>query len=900
MSGREWETLRRVSVRLYRGFLLAYPRAHRARFAAPMEATFAELCERRLDGPVSALRIWLREYPTLLWLGVSARLGLNPRGATSRRRPIAVRASAGVGGAGALAGWAQDVAFGVRMLKRRPLFATVVTLTLMLGIGLNVAIFSVLYGVLLQPLPFDDPDELLRVGRATPARSWNLNPLSPSEFRDLAPALESVRQLTAVGPALAVWSDPEEPLLLQGAAVSEDFFDLFRVAPLHGRFFAPEDALEGAPSTVVLAHEFWRTRLGGDPARVGSTITLGGEALRVVGIAPPRFAFQPETGLDGADYWVPMRWTEELLASRHAHWVMLYGRLAPDAELPAALDELAIDWRTLIADDPGNHLDESYEIGLSAARLHDFTVAASRSPLLFLAGAVTLVLTIACVNVANLMLAHTDSRRHELAVRAALGAGRLRLLRQFLAETLVLSGIGGAMGVLFADVTVRMILARYPDAVPRSAEVGLHLPVVGFAVGVAMLTALGLGIAAAIRSRTGTVELRSGGGRSNPGSGMRTGLVVAEIALALVLVIGAGLLIRSFWNVRGVDLGFDPDRLLALGVTLPLPPGEESATQAAFYRDYRELLHSLPEVEATTMIDLLPIRFTGRNISGVAVAGKPERRVSYVETRRVTPGYFEALGIPLAAGRVFDDADLEAGTRPVIVNRLLAERLFDSGETVIGSRLALDPEVEIVGVVENMHGSAPDRDLRPYIYAPTSWAANLLVRVRSPDPATALPQLRAAAREIDPGARIHAADSFHALVEDSLGSRRFQLLLVNLFAATALALAAVGIYGVMAYTIQGRMRDFGIRMAIGARAGDIRLLVLRWAGGLTVVGLLIGLAGAWLLRGSAAGLLFEVDPGDPTVYAVVALLLAGVAGLACWFPAHRAATADPLETLREG
>jgi predicted permease len=780
------------------------------------------------------------------------------------------------------------------MLRRRPTYTAIVLATLMLGIGMNTAIFSVLYGVLLQPLPFDDPGRLVRIGRAAPTSTW-LNPISPAEFRDLEQRLESL-EIVAAASGGRIMSDEQGAELVLGSIVTRGLFDLLGVAPQRGRFFTAADVAADAAPVIVLSDTFWRNRLGGDPEAIDSIVELGDTEFRVIGIAPPGFRFRPNYDLSGAEYWEPVQWTANNLQARHSHYLMVYGRIAADASLNAASDEISAVWRSVVAEDPGNHLDSNYELGMQAVPLRQFNVLSSRDALVFLAGAVGLILLIACANVANLLLSNAESRQHELAVRAAIGAGRGRLTRQFLTESLLLAVVGGALGIATAYSGVRATLSAFPDAVPRSAEIGLHIPVLAFATGISILLALVLGAVISMQADLESVEARAGRTRTRRRSLFRKGLVVAEVTLALVLVIAAGLMLKSYWKLSRVDLGFVADDLVAVNVTLPPARYRDPEARAVYYETLVESLAARPEVDAVGMTSLVPVRSYGSNVSGLTAVGESDRRASYVEVRYVTPGYHETLGVPLVRGRGFTRADVESEARVVLINQTLARQLFDD-QDAIGRQLDFDDPVEIVGIVGDMRAFGPDRDVAPYVYFPTRYASNVVIRLRT-DAEAFVPQLRSVVRDVDAEARAWRIETMDTIVADAIGDRRFHLLLIGTFALVAMALGAIGTYGVMVYSIETQMREFGVRVAIGATAADIRGLVLRSAGTLAALGLALGVVGAYVLRRFVANLLVEVQPWDPMVYAGTALTMAIVALLACWIPTRRAVRADPVEILR--
>jgi predicted permease len=797
----------------------------------------------------------------------------------------------------------QDLSYAVRRLRQAPGFTLVAVATLALGIGGTSAIFSVVNAVLLSPLPFPQADRLVQV-----AQTWEGRPVvhSPQNFLDLEAQASSFSGLAAVDTSGVTLTGRGAATRLEGAEVSAPFFDVLRVPPVHGRGFVAGENEPGRNKVAVLGHSLWRDRFGADPGVVGRTVSLNREPHVVVGIAPPGFRYPEQTEL-----WVPMEYDERFRASSRGAWYLtVVGRLRPGATVDGARQEVST-----IADRLARAYPADNEgVGGTVIPLLEATVGESRRALLVLLGAVGLVLLVACVNVANLLLARIASRETELAVRAALGAGRGRLVRQLLTESLLLAVLGGAAGLLLAAPVVDGLVALQPEGVPRLAEVAVNRTVVSFAAGLSLLTTLLFGSFPALQtSRRATAQaLRQGsrgiliGGRGD----LRASLVVGQIALAMVLLAGSALLLRSFARLRSVDPGFRTESALAFRVSLPDSAYPEDAQRLSFHDELQRRLAALAGVRSVGAVAGLPLTGSHFNIS-FAVEGRPEvppAQQPTMEVRIATPGYFRAIGIPVRRGRAFTEGDGPEAPQVVVLSESAVRRFFP-GEEPIGKTIRLGlgrgrgrkAGGEVVGVVGDVKelglaAASPPEIYVPYAQFPIQ-SMDMVLRTDGP------PRSLAAAAErvvhgLDaelPVARVATLDE---VLARSVSEPRFHALLLGSFAATALFLAALGLFGVMSYAVAQRTRELAVRIALGARREDLLRMVLREALLLGAVGVAAGLAGALLLSRAIASMLFALSPRDPATLAAVAFMLLATAVLASYVPARRATRVDPAAALR--
>ena len=793
----------------------------------------------------------------------------------------------------------QDLRFALRTLRKNPVFSATAIITLGLGIGANSAIFSVVDGVLLRSLPFAEPDRLVRISTAYPnGRSYALSPPDFTSLRDDSRALAGAAAFAATTVTVL---DSGEPHEVEAARVTEGYFGLLGVSPQAGRTFRVEEHRSGGGRAVVLGHEFWRRELGGDRAAIGRMLRLDGETYNVAGVLPTGFAYPP-----GAEVYLPIEHDETFdgttARGRREEWLRMVGRMAPGASMAGLEAEL----RTL-----GSRLQREFpetneNLSFAAVGLHESVVGPVREPLLILLGAVGLVLLIACANVAHLLLARSGSRESELAVRTALGAGRGRVLRQLLTENVTLGLAGGALGLLLAYWGTRALVAARPESIPRLDEIGIDAGVVAFTLGMSLATGVVFGIIAALqrRSERPAALLRSGGRDTSGGrrgGAMRSGLIVAETALSVMLLIGAGLLGRSFLELTAVDPGFDQERAIAVRVSLPATVYEDAASRRSFFSRLRERLRSIPGVTAVGGASALPLA-GGGDVLAFSIEGRERSpdQVWEIRSLSVTPGYFEAMGIPLRRGRLLTEQDRVEAPSVIVINQAAADRWFE-GEDPVGRRLLIGEPWEIVGVVDDVKQYGLARGTNPEIYVPhEQWsveALHMVVRT-SGDPLSLGGPIRSEIHALDPELPADRLTTLASIVDESVAQPRFYAILLAIFAVAALLLAGVGLFGVVSYSVSRRTRDIGLRIALGARPEQVLKLVVGRALLLVAGGLGIGALGALVLTRVLRSQLFGVSAGDPLTYGAVAAALAAVALVASYLPARSATRVDPMIALR--
>jgi putative ABC transport system permease protein len=802
---------------------------------------------------------------------------------------------------------AQDVRYGLRTLARTPGFTLAAVLALALGIGATTAIFSVVDAVLLRPLPYAEPDRLavvLHGGR---------DPVAPANYLDWRREASAFERMGAAEYWQTNLSGGDRPERVLGLHVTADILPLLGVSPLLGRVFAPDEEAAGRDQVVVLGYRIWQRRFGGDPSVVGRTVALDGVPHAVVGVMPRGFEFPPFWAT-GAELWAPLPLAKRA-DNRGARSLRVFARLREDKGLQQARAEMAMITARLEQAYPASNRD------VVVRGLDDTVVGDVRSALLVLLGAVGFVLLIACANVAHMLLARGAARRKEIALRVALGASRARVVRQLLTESVLLASAGGLVGLGLAAWMIRTIVALSRDSIPRLETAGLDPRVLAATLAVSFLTGIAFGLVPALQTSRldlGT-SLKEGERGSSSGAGrhrLRRLLMGSEMALALVLLVGAGLMIRTFVALRAVDPGFRPDHVLSAVVSVSGSRAGEGDRRVAFYAEALSRIRALPGVVSASAINHLPLAGDTWG-EPFHVEGQPPRRPGERPTadyRIVLPGYFETMGRPLVRGRDFDLRDDLGAPEVVIVNAFMAERhwpgLDPIGKRITFSDPARDPVwLTVVGVARNgarreWAEAAKEELFLPFLQtkyreAPQSWYAYLTLVVRGTGEAAALvPALRAAVWDTDPDVSISAVQTMDEVVARATASPRFYLLLLGSFAAAALALAAVGIYGVMSYSVAQRRNEIGIRMALGARSGDVLRLVMREAVGVVAIGGSIGLVVALLLTRLMAALLYGVGATDPVTFALVATLLTLVALLATYVPARRAIRVDPLKALR--
>ena len=791
-----------------------------------------------------------------------------------------------------------DMRYGTRQLLKAPGFTIVAVLTLAFGIGATSAIFSVINGVMLRPLPYPEPETLVRVFEVVP--QYGRFSVAPASFFDWRQQNGVFERIAAYTGGSDTFTGSEGPERITMASVSWDLFELLRVPPALGRGFTPDEDLPNQNTVIVLSHGMWQRRFGGDPGVVGRSVVLGGTAVTVVGVMPEGFYFPTRD----TEFWRPIA-LNPAKASRGGHFLGVIARLRTGVSVPQAGAEMKTIAERLALQYPDSSRNESAETIL----LHDLIVGPIRPMLLTLLAAVVVVVLIACANVANLLLVRASVREKEIAIRAAMGAGRRRLVMQMLAESLVLALAGGTLGVLLAWLAITPIQTLGAGSIPRAADVALDRNVLAFACLVSIATGFLFGLAPAWQaSRSALGAALKEGGRSSAtsaGRGLRSALLVAEVALSIVLLVGAMLLLRSFAKLTNVDPGFRPENVLAFRVALPQTSYPQPHNQIAFFDRLLETLQAAPGVETAAMNHQLPMR--GGYVLSFTIQGRPlepgnEPSASY---RAVSPTYFATLDVPLRRGRTFGAQDTERSPMVAVVDETFVKRHFPT-EDPIGRGIDIgngtDGFYQIVGVVGDVHDGGLDANPEPTMYVPfkqdpfsSMW---LLVRTTG-DPAQFAGAARQAVRDIDGSLPAFSMTPLTDVIRDSVAERRFSLLLLGVFALVALFLAGVGLYGVVAYSVSLRTQEIGVRMAVGAEPGDVLRMVIGGGMRLALVGVAIGIAAALAVSRLVATMLYGVTPFDPASYAATASVLLAVCAVACYVPARRAMGVDPLVALRQ-
>ena len=811
----------------------------------------------------------------------------------------------------------QDFRFGVRMLLKNPGVTTVAVLTLALGIGANTAIFSVVNGVLLRPLPYKNPERLLSLWENVPGHGrWRV---SPANFLDWKQQNTAFEDMSAFGAASLTLTGDGEPEQILGSRVSSGYFSVVGVEPTFGRAFLPEEYEPGKGRVVILGDAFWKHRYAGNQQIINRAITLNGSSYTVVGIMPPgiypawpttsgQISFQP----DQQQFWIPMAFSADWASWRGAHILGVVGRLKEGKTLGLATAEMDII---------GARLEKEYAAnkgeGILVGPFMNEVVGNVRPALLTLLAAVGVVLLIACANIAGLLLSQHAARAKEVAIRAALGAGRARLVRQFFLEGVLLSLVGTAAGVLLARLGMGLILRMIPQKIPRLDQVGLDLRVLGFTLLLSVLTCLAFGFFPAWQAAKTDLQttLEQSGRTSGPGVGrrrLRQVLVVFQVSTAVMLVTGAGLLIKSFWLLQRVDPGFNAEHVLSL--SLSLPASKYSAPQQInnFFNQLNERISNLPGVQAEAIAYDHPLESNW--LDSFRIEGRPAADGVESSTAGFIPvswDYFRTVGAQIITGREFAATDDQDHPGVAIVNEAFVRHYFPN-ENAIGQRILPGPPAriwknqrlttfEIVGIVRNVKAAGLNAETEPAYYLPASQAPvqdmTVLVRTKS-DPLSIVPALRQAVLSIDPNQPISDINTLEKIVYDSISQPRLNMVLMALFGALALILAAIGLYGLMSYSVAQRTQEMGIRMALGAQVGDVLKLVLKQGMSLALIGEAIGLFGAFALTRVLQRLLFGITPTDASVFIVVIGVLTTITLLACYLPARRATKVDPLVALR--
>jgi putative ABC transport system permease protein len=800
----------------------------------------------------------------------------------------------------------QDIRYAIRRLVKSPGFTAVAVLTLALGIGANTAIFSVVNGVLLKPLPFTQPDRLVGLFHVSEGRR---STMSGPNFWDLRRESQTLADAAAFSRARMILTGQGEPVRLDGADVTGSFFDLLGARPLWGRTFREDDNQPGKPKIVVLSYGLWQQRFGGRPDVVGRRITLDGVETEVVGVMPAGFAYPA-----GRVIWTPIQYTKDFTTDQRGAWYLTaIGRARPGV----AIEQVSAEVQTIGSRLAAKYPDMNEGVGLSAVPLLEAMVGDIRRAVLVLLGAVGFVLLIACVNVANLLLARAAARESEMAVRTALGAGRGRLVRQLLTESVMLGLLGAGFGLLLAVWGVEILIGMQPQGIPRLDDVSIDRTVMLFALLLAVFTGLVFGLVPAVQSTRGAVagtikESGRGALTSRSGSRVRSALVIAEMALAVMLLAGAGLLIRSFTKLASVDPGFRVEQALTFEVSLPDLRYEKEPQQVMFFDQLLPRLSSIPGVRSAGGVLSLPLNGSSFVLT-FEVAGRPPvppAQQPAMQVRVATPEYFSTIGIPLRRGRMFTEQD-RVGTPAVVLITEAAAKQYFPNEEPLGKKITLGwghgpgtPRAggEVVGIIGDIKDDGLNEADPPQIYLPyRQWPVQAMAVVlkTSVPPASVADTVRREVYAVDPLLPVANVRTLEQVVARSISQPRFYTTLLGIFAAVALTLAAIGIFGVLSYAVVQRTREIGIRMALGARAASVVGLVVWHAMSLAAAGVALGSLLAWILSTSMmSGLLFSTDPRDLMTFSAVAVTLTVVALLAAYVPARRATRVDPIVALR--
>jgi predicted permease len=811
--------------------------------------------------------------------------------------------------------FAQDLRYALRALRHSPGFALVVVLALALGIGANTAIFSIVNGTLLQPLPYPQSDHLLALwGRFTGIGiPKDQNEFSAPEVLDVKRLNTSLSHVAAIQVSSANVNFSGVPERLDGAIVSPDLFPMLGVQPRLGRVFRDEEAVDGRNHVAVISEGLWKRRFGSDPAVIGRKVLLNDLSYEIVGVLPGEFNFPQDT-----EIWAPLAFSAAQLTpdNRGNHGIDIIARVKPELTLAQARTDLDRVSRAIIEENK-QYPYQRFNFTLIANPLLEETVGDVKPALLILLGAVGFVLLIACANVANLLLVRASGREREMAIRTALGAGRTRLVRQMLTESLILGLAGGIVGLVFARSGLQALIAVAQSSFPRVAGVTMDWRVLTFTFAISLVTGLLFGLAPAWHAaHVVTHESLKEGGRGNTAGGaqrVRRVLIVSEIALSLVLLAGAGLLIKSFIRLQQVDPGFRPDNVLTMRISLPGQRYSKPELVRGFYRDLLARVRQLPGVEAAGAISSLPLSGGGSGTTTIDTNAVPmDKRSPELDLRPVMPGYFEAMGVGLVKGRLFDDRDTETAAPVAIVDETLVQTFWPN-EDPLGKRLHRGgggpgpntPWLTVVGVVRHVRMRTLEAPSRMELYWPQIQnpynSMSLAIRTTT-EPMTLANVVQKQVLAVDPQQPVYRIRTMNEYLASSLERRRLSMLLLAIFAGAALALAAIGIYGITSYSVAQRSQEMGVRLALGASRGGILRLVLGQSLTLAAVGVVAGLIGSFILTGLLAstlsGMLFNTTAIDPLTFGAVAAILIAVTVLASYLPARRATRVDPMVALR--
>ncbi len=803
-----------------------------------------------------------------------------------------------------------DTRYALRQLRRDPTLATAAILTLALGLGANVAIFSAVNAVMLRPLPFPAPDRLVMLWEDNLDKDWHQQDAAPANMLDWQ---EQVRAFAGVAGYQDFIEDATlslggEPQVIKGVGVTGGFFSVLGTNPSLGRVFEERDTWQGGPRIAVISNRAWKERFGGDPGVVGRSVTLDGRSVQIAGVMPATFAFPTPA----VDLWYPTAWDPADRAQvffRRAHWMRPFARLRDGVSIEQARAELKVVMGRLEQQYPETNTHMEADLG----NLHDFLVGPTRGPLLVLMGATGLLLLIACANVGNLMLVRAAAREREVVLRRALGAGSGRLVRQALTESAVLSALGGAVGFAVGWWGTRALVALQPAGLLPVQDVRPDAAVFVFVLAISAVSAALFGLAPALWSaRRPPADVLKESTRGSTGSrrarSWGNALAIGEVALALMLTIGGGLLVRSFMQLTRVDPGFDPKGVLAVAVTLPGSRYDTGEKQATFIRQLLSQVRAIPGVEQAAVVSKLPLDGSNAWTSDFAVRGRAASDFGRnVQHREISPDYFRVMRVPLIAGRTLNESDDDSSERVVLVNQALADRFF-KGQDPVGQYLAFDavPDTSstwrrIVGVVGSEHqnslGLAADIEILAPIAQDQRRGIQLTVRGGS-DPTAMLPAVRRVIAELDPALALLSVTTMDEVRARSLARERFLATLLMAFAAVGALLAIVGVYGVVAQLAQRRIQEMGIRIALGAQVPQVRWLIVRHGLALTGAGVALGVVGAIVLGGVVQQMIFGITVRDPVTFTLMPLLLVLTGVCASWIPAMRATRGDPAGALR--
>ncbi|HVF88692.1 MAG TPA: ABC transporter permease [Blastocatellia bacterium] len=813
---------------------------------------------------------------------------------------------------------AQDIRYGIRVLLKGRAVTAIAVIALTLGIGANTAIFSIVNAVLFRSLPYKDSDRLVLVWDTNPSIDigFDMLPVNAGNFTDWRAQNHVFEEMSLIDSARFALTGVDTPERISGAGVSSSFFQIMRVEPVLGRLFTADEDKPGANQVALISYSMWRNRFGGAPDVTGKTLTLDGKSYNIIGVLPQGFHFPRAQDLPSylhlspqTELWTPIALSAGQISNRGSHNKAVIARLKDGLTMEQAQAEMST-----IAGGLAESFKENKGFDVALVKLRDQVIGDVRVALFALLGAVGLVLLIACANVANLLLSRSAARQKEIAIRAALGASRGRMVRQLLTESVLLSLAGGTLGVLLASAGVRLLVALGPDNIPRKHEIGIDLTVLGFTLFVSLMTGILFGLAPALQSsRFDLTENLKEGARGSTGvhgNRVRSLLVVAEVSFSLVLLIGAGLIIKSFLQLLKVDPGFNPQNVVTMSVDVPGSRYSTDDAQREFYRQVIERIKALPGADAVGAVSELPLG-GGEEVDGFVIEGRPVP-TSLSDTplgdqRVIDENYFNVMRIPLLSGRYFTERDNLKAPRVAVISSGLARRYFP-GEDPIGKRIKIDafdspdvPWTEIVGVVGDVKHSSLDLESRPQYYLPYYQVifSNMSFVVRTPlDPASLMAGMRDALWAVDKDQPITDTRTMGQYLDAAVSKKRFSVMLLGLFAGLAIILAAVGIYGVVSYSVTQRTHEIGIRMALGAQSMDVLKLVVGQGLILTLAGVVLGLIAALALTRLIASLLFGVSASDPVIFAAVPLLMISVALLASYLPARRAMRLDPMIALR--